>query len=176
MNIIKLIRDCHVCQYTAYRLHLFVCLCICGHVHPLTGQLAPDWRDEWLIAWCGELGQGSWLWPIGVPAEAAPLGPQSQLSWSVIGHICFQSSAAVSYYNKGDAVTCSNCWFPLILHLSVQALTQYGWEEVKRRWQLEQLLQFNITDKMSIDDDHDESQRGAFWSISIKISVSSAVW
>lgn len=75
---------------------LMVCiyiLCVC--LHPLTGPLAPDWRDEWLKAWCGESGRESWLWPIVAPAEAPPLGPRWRLKWSVIGQIDFHEQLSV---------------------------------------------------------------------------------
>lgn len=66
---------------TCVSIHsMLVYMCL----HQLTGRLAPDWRDEWLKAWCGELGQESWLWPIEAPAEESPLGPPSQLNWSVV--------------------------------------------------------------------------------------------
>lgn len=73
-----------------------------------------------------------------------------------------------------------HCSFSRVLHLH-DSLTQYGWAE-DRRWRREEerpgrLLQFRITNQASIDNDHGVNQcpiRGAFWSISIKISVSSS--
>lgn len=58
------------CMMWSIYAELFVCLC------PLTDRLALDWRDKWLKEWCGDSGPGSWLWPVGAPAEAPPLGPR----------------------------------------------------------------------------------------------------
>lgn len=150
-------------QYTVRVLSLFACLCLCWHVHPLTGLLAPDWRDEWLVAWCGELGQKSWLWPIGALAEAPPLGSRSQLSLSVIGQIISQLQRGRCGYIQWLLVLAR----PSPSLLFFQEHAWYGWAE-----------EFSITDEASIDDDYGVNQypfRGAVWSISIKISMLSSV-
>lgn len=58
------------CMTWSIYAELFVCLC------PLTDRLALDWQDKWLKEWCGDSGPGSWLWPVGAPAVAPPLGPR----------------------------------------------------------------------------------------------------
>lgn len=161
----------HYSTLTCASTHCIQAAAVCMFVYMWTRASTHRSTCSWLARWV----TNSVMWRVGTGIMAlANWGScWSIASWTsvtaeLICHWTQSSSAAVSYYNEGDAVRCSKCSFSLIF----QELAQYGWEE-ERRWggeikrrRLGQMI--TIANQCPL--------RGAIWSISINISESLAVW